>query len=75
MRELREELRDLLARLPGRDADALEERRHDALLLEEQRLREVLGRDLRVAFGPGRLGRLLEDFLRLVGEAVEVHDA
>ena len=33
VRELCDELRDLLRRVAGRDADAFEERRHDATLL------------------------------------------
>jgi hypothetical protein len=73
VRELREELRDLLRGLAGRDADALEERGHDAAFLLEEGVGEVFGRDFRMALGAGRLGGLLKDFLGLVGEAVEVH--
>ncbi len=57
VRELREELRDLLRGLARRDADALEERGHDAAFLLEESVREVFRRDLRVACRRGPTGR------------------
>ncbi len=74
-RQLRELLFDVLEREPGSDADALEERGHDALVLKEQRLRQVLGRGFRMPLGAGGLSRLLEGFLGLVGKALDVHRA
>ena len=75
VRELRESLRDLLRGLARGDTHALEKRRDDSTFLFDEGRREVLGRHLRVAVGPGGLCRPLKDFLRLVGEAVGVHDA
>ena len=71
----REELRDLLRGVARRDAHPLEERGNDAAFLLEERLGEVLGRDFGMPFRARGLSRLLKDFLGLVGEAVEVHDA
>ena len=43
-RQLREQPRDVLSRVPRRDADPLEERGNDAALLLEKSRNEVLGR-------------------------------
>ena len=72
-RELRELLRDVGKSEARRDADALEERGDDAIVLSQESLGEVLGGDLGVARRAGGLSRLLEGFLGLVGESLEVH--
>ena len=72
-RQLRELLFNVLPRKPRSNADPLEERGHDALVLKEQRLRQVLRRGFRMPFGPSGLGRLLKGFLGLVGKTLDVH--
>ena len=55
-----------------READALEDREDDALLLAQQRGEQVVGGDLGVALGLGRVDGAADRLLGLLGPAVRV---